>query len=93
MTADVSIRDVTSQREGGWLHHMAASQAFWVLIAVLIICVVMSMVSEAVIPICSRLLTAESSILRQLLNVRLALLNLPSIICRLPNLSRRSTRA
>lgn len=47
MTADVSISDVTSQQTGGWRHHLLGSQAFWVTIAVLIICVAMSMISEA----------------------------------------------
>ena len=47
MTADVSIKDVTVQREGGLLHHMVGSQAFWVTIAVVVICVVMSFVSDA----------------------------------------------
>ena len=39
MTADVSIKDVTVQREGGILHHMIGSQAFWVTIAVVVICI------------------------------------------------------
>ena len=47
MTADVSIRDVTSQKEGGLLHFILGSQAFWVTVAVVVICVVMSFVSDA----------------------------------------------
>ncbi len=47
MSADVSIKDVTGQREGGLWHHIAGSQAFWVTIAVVAICVIMSFVSEA----------------------------------------------
>ncbi|NNG04941.1 MAG: ABC transporter permease, partial [Inquilinus sp.] len=46
-TANVSISDVTSQREGGWTHHIIGSQAFWVTVAVIVICIVMSFVSEA----------------------------------------------
>ncbi len=44
---DVSISDITSQRAGGWWDHLLGSQAFWVTVAVLIICVAMSMISDA----------------------------------------------
>ncbi len=47
MTANVSIKDVTGLRESTWLHNLIASQAFWVTIAILIICVVMTFTSDA----------------------------------------------
>jgi ribose transport system permease protein len=41
-----AIDDVLQQREHGPLQKMLASQAFWVTVAVIVICVVMSMVSK-----------------------------------------------
>ena len=42
----VAIEEITQQREQSWLGKMFTSQAFWVTIAVIIICVIMSRVSE-----------------------------------------------
>lgn len=43
---DLSLKDVAQQRESGPLRAILSSQPFWVLMAVLIICIVMSMTTD-----------------------------------------------
>lgn len=43
---DLSLKDVAQQRESGPLRALLSSQPFWVLMAVLIICIVMSMTTD-----------------------------------------------
>ena len=47
MTEQVSLQQIATQRESNALQKLAGSQPFWVTVAVVGICIVMSMVSEA----------------------------------------------